>query len=156
MARRRISSERKTAYYLGMGLIALGFLLFGSVFVTGAMNFGDFSNFESNAKSSMFRALGGMALMIVGGIMMRIGVRGAAGSGLVLDPQRARKDVEPWARMAGGIVKDVVDETGLLDKKENKSEGFEEKLRKLHSLYQEGILTKEEYEQEKKEILDEN
>ena len=40
---REISSGRKGAYYLGAGLLVLGFLLFASTFVTFAMNFGDVS-----------------------------------------------------------------------------------------------------------------
>ena len=62
---KQISEERRTAYYLGMGLMILGGILFASTFVTFAMHFGDFSNFESNAKSGMFRAFGGMALLIL-------------------------------------------------------------------------------------------
>jgi len=65
----QISEERKLAYYIGMGLMILGGLLFVSTFFTFATNFGNFSNFESNAKSDMFRAIGGMALMFVGGII---------------------------------------------------------------------------------------
>jgi hypothetical protein len=42
--------------------------------------------------------------MVIGGILMNIGARGAAGSGLVLDPEKARQDLEPWSRMGGGIV----------------------------------------------------
>ena len=52
----------------------------------------------------------GMALVIAGSVMTRVGARGAAGSGLVLDPERARRDLEPWSRMAGGVVGDAVDE----------------------------------------------
>lgn len=54
----------------------------------------------------MARVLGGMALMIVGIIVMSVGARGAAGSGLVLDPKKAREDRNPspgwpaaWSRM---------------------------------------------------------
>ena len=61
---KQISEERKTAYYAGMGMMILGGILFASTFVTFAMHFGDFSNFEANAKSGMFRAFGGMALLI--------------------------------------------------------------------------------------------
>ena len=39
--------------------------------------------------------------------------RGLAGSGVVLDPEKAREDVEPWSRMAGGVVKDALDESGI-------------------------------------------
>ena len=104
-----ISGERKTAYYVGMGLMILGVILFASVFVTFAMHFGDFSNFESNTASGMVRALGGMALIVVGRIVRGIGARGLAGSGAVLDPEKARQDLEPYSRMAGGMAKDALE-----------------------------------------------
>ncbi len=110
---RQISEERKTAYYAGMVLMVIGGLMFFSVFLTGAMHFGDFTNFEANARSSMFRALGGMALLIVGGMLRGIGARGLAGSGVVLDPAKARQELEPYSRMAGGMLKDVVDEADI-------------------------------------------
>jgi F0F1-type ATP synthase membrane subunit c/vacuolar-type H+-ATPase subunit K len=110
---KKISEERKSAYYIGMGLTVVGVLLFASTFVTFAMRFGDFSNFESNAKSEMFRALGGMALMIVGGIISGIGAGGLAGSGVVLDPDKARQDLEPYSRMAGGMLKDALEEANV-------------------------------------------
>lgn len=113
MAAQRISEERKTAYYAGRILMVVGALLFFSTFVTFAMRFGDFSNFEANAKSSMFRAFGGMALMIVGGIVSAIGARGLAGSGVVLDPEQAREDLEPYSRMAGGMLGDVLEEADV-------------------------------------------
>ena len=110
---RQISEERKTAYYLGMGLTILGVILFASTFVTFAMHFGDFSNFESNAKSGMIRAFGGMVLMIIGQIIRGIGARGLAGSGVVLDPEKAREELEPYSRMAGGMVSDALDEANV-------------------------------------------
>jgi len=36
----QISETRKVAYYFGMVLMVAGFLVFGSIFVTGAANFG--------------------------------------------------------------------------------------------------------------------
>jgi len=108
-----ISSERKAAYYLGTALVVIGLLSFFSVFVTGAMNFGDFSNFEGKARSSMTRALVGMGLLIAGGIVRTVGARGLAGSGVVLDPEQAREELEPYSRMAGGMAKDALDEAGL-------------------------------------------
>lgn len=110
---KHISEERKSAYYIGMGLMVLGGILFASTFVTFAVHFGDFSNFESNAKSEMFRVFGGMALLIVGGIIRGIGARGLAGSGVVLDPEKARQDLEPYSRMAGGMVKDALEEADV-------------------------------------------
>lgn len=110
---RPISKKRKATYYIGMGLMILGGVLFASTFVTFAVHFGDFSNFESNAKSGMFRAFGGMALLVVGAIICRIGARGLAGSGLVLDPEKARQELEPYSRMAGGMVKDALEEANV-------------------------------------------
>ncbi len=110
---KQISEERKAAFYIGAGLMIIGVLLFVSVFVTGAMNFGNFDNFEENAKSSMFRALGGMALMIIGGIVRGIGALGVAGSGVKLDPQQAKEELEPYSRMAGGMIKDVLNEADI-------------------------------------------
>jgi hypothetical protein len=110
---KRISPERQTTYYIGMGLIILGGLMFASTFVTFAMHFGDSSNMETAAKSIMARAFGGMAILILGGILQRIGASGLAGSGVVLDPEQARHDLEPFARMAGGMVKDALDEAQI-------------------------------------------
>ena len=110
---RKISEERKTAYYVGMALMILGGILFASTFVTFIAHFGDFSNFESRAKSDAMRAFGGMALLIIGGIVRGIGARGLAGSGVVLDPEKAREELEPYSRMAGGMVKDALDEADI-------------------------------------------
>ncbi len=110
---KHISEGRKIAYYIGMGLMVLGGILFVSTFVTFAMHFGDFSNFASNAKSEMLRAFGGMAFLIVGGIIRGIGAQGLAGSGVVLDPDKARQDLEPYSRMAGGMVKDALEEADV-------------------------------------------
>lgn len=109
------------------------------------------------------RAVGGMALLIVGGAMKAYGVAGAAGSGLTLDPEQARKDVEPWARMRGGIAKDTLDELGIDlgkvanaigDRPSSTGETLEERLRGLHRLFTDGILTEEEYQREKKRTLE--
>jgi hypothetical protein len=109
----QISENRQTAYYIGMGMIIVGGLLFASTFLTFVMSFGDFSNFEDRTKSGMFRAFGGIGLIIVGGFVRGIGARGLAGSGVVLDPAQAREDLEPYSRMAGGMVKDALEETNL-------------------------------------------
>jgi hypothetical protein len=110
---KHISEERKTAYYVGMGLQILGGLLFASTFVTFLMHFGDFTNFEGRARSDGFRAFGGIALLIIGGIISGIGARGLAGSGVLLDPEKARDELEPYSRMAGGMLKDAMDEANI-------------------------------------------
>jgi hypothetical protein len=110
---RQISEERQAAYYIGLGLMILGGVLFAVGFVTFLSHFGDFSNFQSNAKTDGFLWFGGMVLLIVGGIVRGIGARGLAGSGVVLDPEEAREDLEPYTRMAGGMAKDALDEAGI-------------------------------------------
>jgi hypothetical protein len=110
---RHISNERKTAFYLGSGLQILGGLLFASTFVTFLMHFGDFTDFEGRARSNGFRAFGGMALLIIGGVLRGIGAKGLAGSGVLLDPEMAREELHPYSRMAGGMVRDVLDEAKI-------------------------------------------
>ena len=159
---REISEGRKTAYYIGSGMALIGLLTFLSVFVTTALNFGDFTNFDSDMRSTSLRAVIGMGLLISGAAVRSVGARGLAGSGVVLDPERARREVEPWARMGGGMLGDALDEADIdLGQKRSsgsgsaeKAEDFEEHLRKLHRLHEDGILSREEYEQEKREVLD--
>ena len=107
---RNISEGRKTAYYIGMVIMIIGFLSFGSVFVSAISNTGNFDNFQQRSKSMGTRAFGGIVLIAIGGVIMGIGAKGAAGSGLILDPKKAREDLEPYTRMAGGMVKDALDE----------------------------------------------
>lgn len=104
-----IPAERKALYYLGAVLMGAGFLLFISNFFMiprdPFMGRGD-----AFGSGMAFRGVGGMLLIIAGGFLRSLGARGAAGSGLVLDPQQAREDLEPWARAAGGLVKDALEE----------------------------------------------
>lgn len=108
----KISPERKAAYYIGMGVSGLGVLLFLSNFFVVANQASD--PFGMMARNPMpgfvARAIGGMILMVVGQVISRAGARGAAGSGLILDPEQAREDLKPWAQAAGGIVKDALGE----------------------------------------------
>lgn len=120
LPRKQIPPDRLAIYYTGTGLGGLGLLLFLSTFVSFAMHFGDFTDFEGRARSNMLRAFGGMGLMMAGGVLMSIGARGWAGSGVVLDPQRARKDVEPWSRMTGGAVQDAASEVEVVKKLEDR------------------------------------
>ena len=59
------------------------------------------------------RAVGGMVLLMVGGLACGIGARGLAGTGVVLDPDRARRELEPFSRMSGGMIKDALDEANV-------------------------------------------
>lgn len=112
----QISPERQMLYYAGMALTGVGLLLFISVFFTAAANFGNFDDFKGRTRSEMSRAITGMALVFVGGFMMKIGAAGLAGAGVVLDPEKARKDVEPWSRMQGGVVQDALSEVEIVQK----------------------------------------
>ncbi|MGC8743494.1 MAG: SHOCT domain-containing protein [Verrucomicrobiia bacterium] len=156
MPERDIRPERKAVYYAGMTITALGFLIFISIFITAALHFGDFSNFEGRAKSMGFRGIGGMIMIIIGGILMGVGRLGVAGSGIKLDPQQARKDVEPWARMSGGVVKDALDEAGIKFGSDKNSDDlpFDEKLRRLSKLRDDGVINQEEFDYLKKRIMD--
>jgi hypothetical protein len=161
---RDISPQRKSLYHVGQVIVALGLVSFLSTFISFAMHFGDFTDFESRGRSMALRAIGGMIGIIAGGVVMGIARGGAAGSGLKLDPTQAREDLEPWARLSGGLQKDALDEMGvnlpkitgaLTDALGSRSgETLESRLRGLHRLHQDGILSDEEYEREKRELLD--
>jgi len=155
MAERQVSPERKGIYYVGMGLSGLGALVFLSTFLTAALSFGDFTNFHDRGRSMTVRSVVGIAMMIVGGGLMTVGRSGLAGSGMILDPEGSRRDVEPWSRATGGMISDALDEAGI---KLGSGGGdadmpFDEKLRRLHKLYEDGILSEEEYQREKADIL---
>jgi len=114
--KRKIPPERQTLYYVGMGLTLLGVISFFSVFITSAMNFGNFQDFDGQVQSAAFRAVGGMILMMIGTACSNIAAKGLAGSGIVLDPEQARKDVEPWSRMTGGVLQDALSEVDVVNK----------------------------------------
>jgi multidrug resistance efflux pump len=80
---------------------------------------------------------------------------------VVLDPERARDDLEPWARAGGGLVRDALDEADVNLGGKNASASpaaaaalsFDEKLRRLDQLRKDGLLTEEEYQQKREEVL---
>lgn len=113
MSRHQIPSERKVLYYGGVVLTAIGFILFFSTFVTFGANMGRFNHSMYGAQSEFTRALAGIVLIGIGSAMRTVGARGLAGSGVILDPEKARRDIEPWSRMVGGAVKDALSETDL-------------------------------------------
>lgn len=109
-----MSEGRKAAYYIGGSMMVLGFLLFISNFFSIAFDSGRMDPFSHNPMPGLiFRGVGGMLLMIVGAYVRSVGARGAAGSGLILNPRQAREDLKPWAQTAGGLVKDALDEVQL-------------------------------------------
>jgi hypothetical protein len=106
--------------------------------------------------------IGGTALIVVGALVRRAGSHGLAGAGVVLDPKRAREDVRPWSEMQGGVLRDTLDAAGFRSRAAapppppagTADMPFDEKLRRLHRLRQEGLLSEEEYQRERKQILD--
>ena len=124
--RRQISDERKAAYYIGAAMQVLGLILFGSTFASFACHFGDFGLGPGFGKSLAVRTFGGMGLIIAGVFVRQIGARGLAGSGVILDPEQARRDVEPWSRMAGGVINDTLSEVEPVQKIADKLSGESE------------------------------
>jgi hypothetical protein len=113
---KKLSRERKGLYYLGMGLMIVGVILFMSSFFVG---FSDDPFY--NPTDSIGNSVIGFVMIGVGGFIMNIGARGAAGSGLILDPDKAREDLRPYTSAAGGMLNDALEEVDLL--KRNGEEG---------------------------------
>ena len=106
---KEISKNRKTLYYVGNGLTAIGFILFLSVFFVAFLN--PFAMFGSD--NPMANGFIGFILIIIGQFVSNIGARGAAGSGLILDPKQAREDLKPYSTQVGGMINDVLDEVDI-------------------------------------------
>ena len=153
MSQRNISPERQSLYYFGMILAGIGFLLFLSTFLSFISHFGDFTDFDGQAKSGGMRAFGGVICIGIGQFIMRLGRSGVAGSGLKLDPQEARRDLEPWSRMSGGMLKDTLDEAGVDLSGQSKQMPFDEQLRRLEALKRDGLVSETEYAAAKTKIL---
>lgn len=113
MANEDISNARKGLYYGGMFLTGVGLLIFISTFFVffGGGNLDSGDPGFSFIGSFMARPLIGMGLIFIGNLMKSVGMKGSAGSGLILSPNKARQDYKPWTKMAGGMLKDVMDET---------------------------------------------
>ena len=110
MTKKEISKERKILYYAGMMIIAIGLILFMSTFFT---NPDRFLMGEVSMGSIASKAVIGFIMVAVGGLMMKVAARGTAGSGLLLDPEKARDDLSPWSSMAGGMIDDALSETQI-------------------------------------------
>lgn len=102
-----VPRERLAAFYFGTGLMGLGLL----IFLSSLLAFGQGSALTSGSFSS--RALGGVVLIAAGRLIRMLGQRGAAGSGLILDPEQARRDLEPFSRQGGGMLRDALDEAEI-------------------------------------------
>jgi hypothetical protein len=111
----KITTQRKATYYIGMGMIVIGFILFISVFFQAASMMNDpFGKF--NREPSFSNSIIGMLLMIAGSIVMSIGAKGTAGSGILLDPEKAREDLKPFNEAKGEMINDVISNIDVVDK----------------------------------------
>ena len=110
----KIPEERKALYYLGTGLIVLGFVLFISVFFSVARRMNE--PFGEPGMPSFGNAIWGMILLIGGGVLKGIGAKGAAGSGIILDPEKAREDLRPFNEAKGEMINDVISNIDIIDK----------------------------------------
>ncbi len=103
-----ISKKRQVLFYLGTAMMIIGFLLFFQVFIVAFSSMSS-NNFNRIAQSFAFAPIG-MLFIIAGQYIRSIGQRGLAGSGTILNPDQARKDLKPYAKAAGGLVKDALEE----------------------------------------------
>lgn len=107
-----ISPDRKLMFYGGMALTVIGFILFLVPFFTIISSMGSFSQFGAERFGSSARsfiwAVFGMILIVAGQFLRSAGAKGLAGSGVVLDPQRAREELSPYSEAVGGMVRDAV------------------------------------------------
>ena len=156
MSKRKISPERQGTYYVGMVLTGLGLILFMSTFVSHCSHFGDFTDFENRSKTTFGTAIAGMICIGIGQFLMQLGREGVAGTGLKLDPEKAREDLEPWSRMKGGMLKDTLDEAGVDFSRPGGNPGelpFDEQLRRLDALQKDGLISKVEFDAARQKIL---
>ena len=115
---KQISPERKGLYSFGLILQVIGGCLFAIPFITiivtmiSAAGGGHHENMKA-VPIAFGVGFIGFAFIGVGGGIRALAAKGVAGSGLVLDPEKAREDLKPWTGMAGGMVKDVLDEADI-------------------------------------------
>jgi hypothetical protein len=119
---KEISEDRKKLYNAGLVmmivggcLFALPFLAIPLVMITSLIGGipGSFPRGIVAVPIAFFFAFIGFGLIGGGGAMRTIAARGKAGSGLVLDPEQAREDLKPWTGLAGGMVKDTLEEADI-------------------------------------------
>lgn len=126
----KIPNNRKIIYYIGLGLTVIGFILFLIPFFS-IFNFDPF--YGNDPFGNMKYSLIGFFMVLVGQILRFMGSKGMAGSGIILDPDRAREDLRPHSSARGKILKDVLDETGFT-KRENDREIIKVRCQNCRSL----------------------
>lgn len=132
----KLKSSRKVTYYIGLGIMILGIILFLSTFLI--ITFGMMGNsFIMEGIPPFANGIIGFILTAVGKLIMEIGAKGAAGSGLLLDPDKAREDLQPFNEAKGGMINDVIRNIDIVDdiaKSNQKQEVIKIKCRSCGSL----------------------
>lgn len=105
--RRKISPKRKQAFNTGTILMGIGLILFLSSFV---ISFAGFGSGRMNVGGIMGPSIIGFILIFIGQTMRKVGRNGLAGSGIILDMEQEKQDMEPINRMKGGQINDTLDE----------------------------------------------
>lgn len=103
---RKNPPEKNTVYYIGSGIALIGVLMFFSVFLSGAMNFGKFDHFENRVQSMALRAVGGIFLIFLGQVIVGVGAamgKGSIGSALMPDPDEVKEEMEVLSDIAGKL-----------------------------------------------------
>lgn len=113
---KQLPPGRQALHYVGLVVVIIGALTFGSVFVSAAFTAGSFGPSSGAEQSMAICAVVGMALFIAGSVMLVVARAGLAGAGIIPDPERARKEVEPWSRMTGGVINDALSEVDVVRK----------------------------------------
>lgn len=119
-----INKPRKILYYVGLCLIIIGIITFLSTFlsffnlsrtinlpnVNFATPYNPLVSRSFSATNSFLPAFIGIILTWIGSAVMNVGKKGLAGSGVILDPKKAREDLKPYSRQIGGMVQDAFEE----------------------------------------------
>jgi hypothetical protein len=109
----KLKSSRKVTYYIGLGIIVLGIISF---FIPFLYTSGFMSNSFIEAGIPPFaNSVIGIILIAVGSLVKEIGAKGTAGSGLLLDPDKAREDLKPFNEAKGGMINDVIRNIDIVD-----------------------------------------
>jgi len=105
----KISNQRKVLYYIGIGTIIIGFIMFMSSFFV-KMDTG----FSMETPSFFKRGALVMICMIVGSVLPSIGRLWAAGSGFLLNPDKEREDLKPFSESKGRMINDVIENIDIV------------------------------------------
>lgn len=108
---KELTSNRKILYYAGHVISIIGFLFFISLFFTIFLS--DPFEMMDQTYNPMAPTFIGFFLIIIGQFISNIGLKGKAGSGLILDPKQAREDLKPYSSQVGGMINDALEEIDL-------------------------------------------